>query len=116
MIFSDESDSDTAIDDLEQIDSASCQLSALAVAAMIQILQHKRRVIAYSKHLGNCNGCKGQNKMGAHRIFFRIEGQATSSERANRKRNLTRYENRMLDGPLSAFELHVDNLMLTHVQ
>ena len=54
--------------------------------------------------------------MGAHRIFFRIERQATSSERANRKRSLTRYDNRMLDGPLSAFELFVENSMLTHVQ
>ena len=33
------------IDNLEQPDSASCQLSALAVAAMIQVLQHKRRVM-----------------------------------------------------------------------
>ena len=29
---------------------------------------------------------------------------------------LTRYTNRMLDSPLSAFELFVDNAMLTHVQ
>ena len=29
---------------------------------------------------------------------------------------LTRYANRMLDGPLSAFELLADNSMLTHVQ
>ena len=29
---------------------------------------------------------------------------------------LTRYANRMLDSPLSAFELFVDNAMLTHVQ
>ena len=31
-------------------------------------------------------------------------------------RGLTRYANRMLDSPLSAFELLVDNAMLTHVQ
>ena len=31
-------------------------------------------------------------------------------------RSLTRYANRMLDSPLSAFELLVDNAMLTHVQ
>ena len=54
--------------------------------------------------------------MGAHRVFFRIEGQATCSERADRKRSLTLYENRMLDGPFSAFELLVDNSMLIHVQ
>ena len=35
MISSGGSDSDTDIDDLEQTDSASCQFSALAVAAMI---------------------------------------------------------------------------------
>ena len=29
---------------------------------------------------------------------------------------LTRYANRMLDSPLSAFELFIDNAMLTHVQ
>ena len=46
VIFSDGSDSDTDIDDLEQIDSASCQLSALVVEAMIQVLQHKRRVMS----------------------------------------------------------------------
>ena len=42
MISSDGSDSETDIDELEQTDSASCQLSALAVAQMIQVLQHKR--------------------------------------------------------------------------
>ena len=31
-------------------------------------------------------------------------------------RGLTRYANRMLDSPLSAFELLVENAMLTHVQ
>ena len=46
VISSDGSDSDTDIDDLEQTDSASYQLSALAVAAMIQVLQHKRRVMS----------------------------------------------------------------------
>ena len=43
VIFSDGSDSDTDIDDLEQTDSASCQLLALAVVALIQVLQHKRK-------------------------------------------------------------------------
>ena len=33
------------IDNLEQTDSASCQLSALTVAAIIQVLQLKRRVM-----------------------------------------------------------------------
>ena len=45
VISSDGSDSETDIDDLELTNSASCQLSALAVAAMIQLLQHKRRVM-----------------------------------------------------------------------
>ena len=54
--------------------------------------------------------------MGAHQIFFKIKRQATSSKHANRKRSLTRYDNRILDGPLSALELLVENLMLTHVQ
>ena len=40
VISSDELDSNTDIDDLEQTDSASCQLSALAMAAIIQVLQH----------------------------------------------------------------------------
>ena len=46
VVSSDKSDSDADIDDLEQTDSASCKLSALAVAAMIQVLQHKRRVMS----------------------------------------------------------------------
>ena len=46
VISSDGWDSDTNINDLEQTDSASCQLLALAVAAMIQVLQHKRRVMS----------------------------------------------------------------------
>ena len=37
VISSHGSDSDTDNDDLEQTDSASCQLAALAVAAMIQV-------------------------------------------------------------------------------
>ena len=41
VVSSDGSDSETDIDELEQTDSASCQLSALAVAQMIQALQHK---------------------------------------------------------------------------
>ena len=57
VISSDGSDSNTDIDDLEQTDTALCQLSALAVAAMIQILQYRCRVRAYSKHLGNWIGC-----------------------------------------------------------
>ena len=45
VISSDWSNLETNIGDLEQTDSVSCQLSALAVAAMIQVLQHKRRVM-----------------------------------------------------------------------
>ena len=44
VIFSHGSDSKIDIDNLEQTDSASCQLSALA--AMIQVLQLKRRVMS----------------------------------------------------------------------
>ena len=44
VIFSNGSDSDTDID--EQTDSASCQRLALAVVALIQVLQHKRRVMS----------------------------------------------------------------------
>ena len=39
------SDSKIDIDNLEQTYSASCQVSALAVAAIIQVLQLKRRVM-----------------------------------------------------------------------
>ena len=45
VISSQGSDSKIDIDNLEQTDSASCQLSALTVAAMIQVLQLKRRVM-----------------------------------------------------------------------
>ena len=116
MISSDGSDSKIDIDDLEQTDSASRQLSALTVTAMTQVLQLKRS-----------NGCtlntskigflaKDRTKCENIEVFFRIEGQATSLARANRKRSLTRYANRILDGPLSAFELLVDNSMFTRVQ
>ena len=47
MISLDGSDSETDIDNLERTDSASCQLSALAVAAMIQVLQLKFRVMGF---------------------------------------------------------------------
>ena len=62
-------------------------------------------------------GLVGKDRTKWEHIKFSSEsrGQATNSERANRKRSLTRYENRMLDGPLSAFELLVNNSMLTHV-
>ena len=45
MISSHGSDSKIDIDNLEQTDSASCQVSALAVASMIQVLQLKRKVM-----------------------------------------------------------------------
>ena len=45
VISSDKSDSVTDIDDLGQTDSASCQLLVLAVVAMIQVQQHKCRVM-----------------------------------------------------------------------
>ena len=45
VISSHGSDSKIDIDNLEQTDSASCQLSALAVVAVIQVLQLKRRVM-----------------------------------------------------------------------
>ena len=45
VISSHGSDSKIDINNLEQTDSALCQLSALAVAAMIEVLQLKRRVM-----------------------------------------------------------------------
>ena len=44
------------------------------------------------------------------RSRLQVQNVLTESE------GLTRYANRMLDGPLSLFELLVDNSMLTHVQ
>ena len=55
-----------------------------------------------------------QNGNSLHRIFFRIKGKAASSKHANRKRRSSAIC--ALDGPLSAFELLVDNSMFTHVQ
>ena len=43
---------------------------------------------------------------------FLSETEASGSE----SEGLTRYSNRMIDGPLSAFELLVSNTMLTHIQ
>ena len=54
--------------------------------------------------------------MGVHRIFFRIEGRLQAQNVPTESEGLARYANRMLDNPLSAFELLVDNSILIHFQ
>ena len=116
MISLDGSDSKIDIDDLEQTDSASCQLSALAVAAMIQVLHHKCRVIGVLQTPRKLDWLLRTEQNVRTLNFFKIERQVTSLASANRKRSLTRYAHFMSDGQLSAFELLVDILMLTYVQ
>ena len=110
------SDSKIDIHDLEQTYSASCQLSALAVAAMIQVMQFQRRVMGVLQTTRKLDWLLRTEQNVRTSKFFQNRGVATSLARVNTKRSLTRCAHRMLDDPLSAFELLVDNSMLTHVQ
>ena len=74
MISSGGSDSDTDIDDLEQTDSASCQFSALAVAAMIQVLQHKRRVMSLLQTPWKLDWLLRTERKGSTSSFFQNRG------------------------------------------
>ena len=71
VISSDGSDSDTDIDDLEQTDSVSCQLSALAVAAMIQVLQHNCRVMSLLQTAWKLDWFLRTEQNGSTSNFFR---------------------------------------------
>ena len=55
-------------------------------------------------------------KMGINQTFFRIGGWLQAQNLLTESEGLTQYANRLLVGLLSAFELLVGNLMLTHPQ
>ena len=49
-------------------------------------------------------------------FFSELRSKPQTQNVLTENEGLTRYADRMLDGPLSAFELLVDNSMLAHVQ
>ena len=54
--------------------------------------------------------------MEIHQIFIVLSDGIQTQNVLTESQDLTQYANRMLDGPLSAFELLVDNSMLTLIQ
>ena len=117
VISSDGSDSETDIDDLQQTDAASCQLVSSGSGSNdintlpqaqgdgltpntseIKLVARDGTKWEYIKFSSESSG-----RLQAHNVLTESEG-------------LTRYANRMLDGPLSAFELLVNNSILTHIQ
>ena len=117
VISSDGSDSETDIDSLEQTDSASCQLvssgsgsndtSTAAEAQGDGLAPNTTEIGLFSKDRTKYEyiefSSESRGKLQAQNVLTESSG-------------LTQYANRMLDSPLSAFELFVDNAMLTHVQ
>ena len=119
VISSDGSDSETDIDSLEQTDSASCQLVSsgsgsndTSTAAEAQSdLQQKRR---FTLEIGLV--AKDGTKWKYIEFSSEPRGKLQAQNVLTESSGLTRYADRILDSPLNAFELFVDNAMLTHVQ
>ena len=117
MISSGRSDSETDIDDLEQIDSASCQLvssgsgsndtSTAAQAQGDELTPNISEIGLVSRE-----GTKWKHIKFSSEFRSRLQAQNVLTE----SEGLMQYANRMLDGPLSAFELLSDNSVLTHIQ
>ena len=117
MISSDGSDSETDSDGLEQTDSASCQLvgsdsgssdtSTAAEAHGDGLAPNTSKIGLVAK-----DGTKWEYIEFSSESRGKLQAQNVLTE----SRGLTRDANRMLDSPLSTFELFADNAMLTHVQ
>ena len=117
VIFSDGSDSETVLMTWSKLILHHVNLSALIVAAMIQLLQHKRRVMGLLQTPRRLDWLRGTKPNGNTSNFLQNRGVGYKLRTCYQKsEGLTRYINRMLDGPLSSFELLVDNSMLTHIQ
>ena len=117
VISSDGSDSETDIDSLEQTDSASCQLVSsgsgsndTSTAAEAQ----GDRLAPNTSKIGLV--AKDGTKLEYIEFFSESRGMLQAQNVLTESSGLTRYANRILDSPLSAFELFVSNAMLTHVQ
>ena len=90
---------------------------ALAVTAMIQVLQHKRRVMSLLQTPQKLDWLLGMDQNGNTWNFSsELRGRLQAQNVLTESKGLMQYANRMLDGPLSAFEVLVNNSMLTHIQ
>ena len=117
VISLDGSDSETDINSLEQTNSASCQLvssgsgsndtSTAAEAQSDGLAPNTSEIGLVAK-----DGTKWEYIEFSSESRGKLQAQNVLTESSG----LTRYANRMLDSPLSAFELFVGNAMLTHVQ
>ena len=117
MISLNGSDSETDIDSLEQTDSAPCQLVSsgsgsndTSTAPEVQgdgLVPNTSAIGFVAK-----DGTKWKYIEFSSESRGKLQAQNVLTESSG----LTRYANRMLDSPLSAFELFVGNAMLTHVQ
>ena len=113
MISSDGSDSETDIDSLEQTDSVSCQLvssvggsndsSTAAEAQGDGLAPNTSEIGLVAK-----DGTKWEYIEFSSESRDKLQAQNVLTESSG----LTRYANHMLDSPLSAFELFVDNQYL----
>ena len=116
MISSDGSDSKTDFDDLEQTDSALCQLvisssgndTSIAAEAQGDGLTPNNSKIGWVS--------KDGTKWECIEFFSKLKGRLQAQNVITESKGLTRHSNCMLKGLLSAFELLVDNSMLTNVQ
>ena len=117
VISSDGLDSETDIDDLQQTDSALCQLISSGSGSNDTSTSAQAQGDGFTPNTSEIelvarDGTKWEYIELSSEFRGRLQLQNMLTESAS----LTRYANRMLDGPLSAFELLVDNSMLTHVQ
>ena len=120
MISSDESDSETGSDSLEQTDSASCQLVSsgsgsndTSTSTAAAEAQGDGR-IPNTSEIGLVT--KDRTKWEYIEVSSESRGKLLAQNVLTESSGLTRYANRMLDSPLSTFELLIVNAMLTHVQ
>ena len=109
VISSNGSDSETDIDDLEQTDFVSCQLVSSGSGSVHTSTSAQAQSDGFTLNTSEI-GLVDKNGTKWEYIKF------LSESRGRQQAHLTRYANRMLDGPLSAFELLVNNSMLAHIQ
>ena len=117
VISSDGSDSETDIDSLEQTGSASCQLVSSGSVSNDTITAAEAQGDGLAPNTSEI-GLVAKDRTKCDYIEFSSEsrGKLQAQNVLTDSSGLTRYANRMLDSPLSAIELLVDNAMLTHVQ
>ena len=117
MISSDGSDSETDIDSMEQTDSASCQLVSSGSGSNDTSTAAEAQGNGLAPNTSEIGlVAKDGTKWEYIEYFSDSRGKLQAQNVLTESSGLTRYANRMLDSSLSAFELFVDNAMLTHVQ